>query len=358
MTELTRATPNSLFRVFRCCVPILCAALGAIPAAAQEVALVPPAATGASLPSAPSASGSIHGTVQNPDGAVYEGVHVTLSLPGVPSQTVTTVGDGSFTLTDVPPGPFTLTLNAKGFATQTVTGILQPGQSCELPAITLAFANAVSEVDVTASTVEISEAQLQLEEKQRVFGVIPNFYVAYIKDTPPLTAKQKFRLAWRASIDPVSFGISAFVAGVEQATDSYPGFGQGAAGYGKRFGANYTDSFTGTVLGGAVFPALFHQDPRYFYKGTGSTRSRILYAIATSVICKGDNGHWQFNYSGIIGSMASGGISNLYYPAADRSGLGLTLEQTAIGTGATAIQNLFQEFLIRRLTPKLPSYNP
>lgn len=309
------------------------------------------------LPDAP-ANGSIQGTVQNPDGAVYQGVRVALAQPNTQPQSTTTNADGSFSFTAVPPGPFTLTLTARGFATRTITGALQPGQSYEVPAITLAFANAVSEVDVTASTAEISEAQLEIEEKQRVFGIIPNFYVAYTKDTPPLTPKQKFRLAWRTSIDPVSFGLSAVVAGFEQATDTYPGFGQGAAGYGKRFGANYTDGFTGTMLGNAVFPVLFHQDPRYFYKGTGSTRSRVLYAIANAVICKGDNGHWQPNYSGILGSLASGGISNLYYPASDRNGIGLTLQQTAIGTGASAIQYLFQEFVIRRFTPKLPSYTP
>jgi hypothetical protein len=106
------------------------------------------------------------------------------------------------------------------------------------------------------------------------------------------------------------------------------------------------------MIGSAILPSLLKQDPRYYYKGTGTTRSRILYAIANSVICKGDNGRWQFNYSGILGGAAAGGISNLYYPAANRNGISLTLENTALGIAGGAVQNLFQEFLVRRLTPK------
>jgi hypothetical protein len=99
------------------------------------------------------------------------------------------------------------------------------------------------------------------------------------------------------------------------------------------------------------------QDPRYFYKGTGTKRSRLMYAIANSVICKGDNGRWEANYSSILGSLAAGGISNLYYPEADR-GAGLTFENTLIGIGTTAAANILQEFVIKKLTPNLPSHDP
>ena len=121
---------------------------------------------------------------------------------------------------------------------------------------------------------------------------------------------------------------------------------------------SYADTVTGTFIGSAILPSLLKQDPRYFYKGTGSTRSRILYAIANSVICKGDNGHWQPNYSGILGSLAAGGISNLYYPAQDRDGAELTFENALIGIGNGAAANLLQEFLIRKLTPNLPHHDP
>ncbi len=114
---------------------------------------------------------------------------------------------------------------------------------------------------------------------------------------------------------------------------------------------------TSTLIGSAILPSLLKQDPRYFYKGTGSKRSRLLYAIANSVICKGDNGHWQANYSGILGGLASGGISNLYYPAKDRDA-GLTFQNFAIGLGATAAANILQEFVIRRFTSNAPKRDP
>ncbi len=177
-----------------------------------------------------------------------------------------------------------------------------------------------AEVDVGLSQTEVAEEEIKVEEKQRVLGVIPNFYVSYVPNAVPLTSKQKFKLAWKTIVDPFTFVFNGLVAGVEQAQNDFSGYGQGAQGYAKRYGAAYGDVVTGTFIGSAILPSLLKQDPRYFYKGTGSKRSRILYAIANAVICKGDNGHWQANYSSIIGSLAAGGISNLYYPAQDRNG--------------------------------------
>ncbi len=221
-----------------------------------------------------------------------------------------------------------------------------------VPRIALAVATAVTDVEVTMTQIEVAQEQIKVEEKQRVFGAIPNFYVSYIPDAAPLTSKQKFGLAWKSTIDPVNFVIVGGIAGVEQANNYFSGYGQGAQGYAKRYGAAYADSAVGTFIGSAILPSLLKQDPRYFYKGTGSKRSRILYAMANAVICKGDNGHWQANYSNILGSLAAGGISNLYYPASDREGAELTFQNALIGIGATAAQNLFQEFLVRKLTPK------
>jgi hypothetical protein len=101
-----------------------------------------------------------------------------------------------------------------------------------------------------------------------------------------------------------------------------------------------------------VLPSLLKQDPRYFYRGTGTRRSRLLYALANAVICKGDNGKWQPNYSNMLGGLAAGGISNLYYPAKDRNGARLTFENALIEIGATAGANLVEEFLVPRPTPK------
>jgi hypothetical protein len=302
--------------------------------------------------------GSIHGVVVDRDGSVYEGTLVTLTLtaPAKPMvRTAISDSNGRFTFADVPPGAFKLAISSRGFGTQEITGVLHSGESYEAKAIVLLVTSS-SEVEVTATREEIAEEELHVEETQRVFGVIPNFYVSYAPNAPPLTKRQKFELAWKSSIDPFTFLITGAFAGVEQADNTFSGYGQGAQGYAKRYGANYADGFIGTMIGGALLPSLWKQDPRYFYKGTGTIRARFLYALANSVICKGDSGHWQANYSGILGGMAAGGISNLYYPASDRNGVTLTFENALIGTAGSAAQNLFQEFLVRRLTPKAPNY--
>jgi hypothetical protein len=220
----------------------------------------------------------------------------------------------------------------------------------------LAIATAVTEVRVAPTRIEVAEDEIKEEEKQRVLGVIPNFYVTYLPNAAPLSSKQKFELAWKTTVDPVNFGITGVIAGLQQAQNDFSGYGQGAQGFAKRYGASYADLVIGTFVGSAVLPSLLKQDPRYFYKGTGSKRSRILYALANAVICKGDNGHWQANYSGILGSLAAGGISNLYYPAKNRDGAELTFENALIGIGASAAANLLQEFLIRKLTPNGPNH--
>ncbi len=308
--------------------------------------------------------GSISGTVVDPSGAVVAGVRVRLTANNkdqASNQEVRSGENGEFSFAKVAPGPFQLTVTAAGFSPQTVSGVLRPGEVDLAPQIVLAVATNVTEVDVgltRAEVAEVAEAQLKVEEKQRVLGAIPNFYVSYIPNAAPLTPKQKFKLALRTVVDPFTFVVVAGTAGVEQAQNHFIGYGQGAEGYAKRFGAGYADTVSGTLIGGAIFPWLLKQDPRYFYKGVGSVQHRFLYAIANSVICKGDNKRWQPNYSNVLGSLAAGGISNLYYPAEDRNGATLTFENAAIGIGATAISNVLQEFLIRRLTPAARKHDP
>jgi hypothetical protein len=258
--------------------------------------------------------------------------------------------DGQFSFANIAPGPFHLTIESAGFATQTFSGILHSGEIYAIPQTPLAIATAITEVRVVPTRNEMAEDEIKIEEKQRVLGVVPNFYVSYVPNAVPLSSRQKFELAWKTTVDPVSFGLAAAIAGIQQAQNDFSGYGQGGQGYAKRYGASYADFVTGTLIGSAILPSLLKQDPRYFYRGRGSKRSRIAYAIANAVICKGDNGHWQANYSSILGSLSSGGISNLYYPAKDR-GAELTFENALIGTGATAVTNLLQEFLIRKLTP-------
>lgn len=291
-------------------------------------------------------------------GAAIAGAKITLTREGQTSkQELQSGDDGQFSFAGIAPGPFELTITSAAFATHSYAGVLHQGEISVIPPITLAIASEVTSVTVTPSQTELAEVQLKDEEKQRVIGFIPNFYVSYVPDAAPLSPKQKFELAWKTTLDPVTFGITAAVAGLEQAADEFPGYGQGAQGYGKRYGAAYADSVTSTFIGSAILPSLFKQDPRYFYKGTGSTASRVFYALANAVICKGDNKRWQPDYSYLLGDLAASGISNLYYPKKSR-GVGLTFENAAIGLGATAAGNVLQEFIVRKLTWNLPHHAP
>jgi hypothetical protein len=334
------------------------ALLWALPVEAQSSAAPnAPSTTNAQLPDPP-VPGSIHGTVVDPNGTAVAGARVKLTRQDQSLSQETEAGDdGQYSFTNVAPGPFQLSITAEGFAAHTSSGILHSRENVVVPQITLALATEVTEVRVELSPIELAQEQIEDEEKQRVLGFIPNFYVTYVPNAAPLNTRQKFELAWKSTLDPVTFAITGAVAGIQQANNQFGGYGQGAQGYAKRYGASYADVVTSTFIGGAILPSLFKQDPRYFYKGTGSKRSRVLYAIANSVICKGDNGHWQACYSTLIGGLASGGISNLYYPASDR-GAGLTFENAAIGIGATAAANLLQEFVIRKLTSHVPNNAP
>lgn len=306
----------------------------------------------------PQSTADITGTVEDETGAAIAGAKVTLaSGDHAQNRVAVTDANGQFTFAAVRSGNFQLAISANGFAMKTQSLSVNAGETQTIPPITLAIATEVTQVRVGLShdeIVEMAHEEIKEEEKQRVLGVFPNFYVTYIPDAAALTPKQKFQLAFRSTIDPVTFLVTGAAAGVEQADSQFSGFGGGAAGYGKRYGAAYADTVTSTFIGGAILPSLLKQDPRYFYKGTGSTKSRILYAIANAVICKGDNKRWQPNYSGILGGLAAAGISNLYYPSENRNGLELTFENTLIGIGTTAASNILQEFVVRKLTPNLP----
>jgi hypothetical protein len=302
----------------------------------------------------PKTVGTVSGKVVGQDGIGVSGAKVTLTSEGLSaSQEVITGEEGQFSFTNVAPGAFQLVITSEGFATNTSTGVLHSEEILVVPQISMVLATNVTKVIVEMSPIEIAQEQMNDEMKQRVLGVIPNFYVTYVPDAAPLIVKQKYHLAFRLTVDPAYFVLAGAVAGVQQARNEFSGYGQGAQGYGKRYGATLADFTMSNLLGNAVFPSLFKQDPRYFYKGTGTAKSRVLYALANAVICKGDNHHWQFNYSSIMGSLAAGGISNLYYPSSDR-GAALTFENTAIGIGGTAILNLMKEFVLTKITSNVP----
>ncbi|MGC1869933.1 MAG: carboxypeptidase-like regulatory domain-containing protein [Acidobacteriaceae bacterium] len=337
--------------------PAASSTASSVPALGQSAVPAAQSPSSPALPTNPTAeSGAgIAGIVTAPDGHVVMDALVTLvSQPSRSQQTALTDGQGAFHFAKLPAGTFQLTVTAIGFAPWVSHDIsLTANQQYEVPGISLEIASASTTVHAVFTGYDLAEEQVHLQEKQRVLGIFPNFYTSYIWKAEPLTAGQKFRLAWRSAIDPVTFLSAGAVAGIQQWDDDFKEYGQGASGYAKRYGANYADGFIGVMLGGAVFPSMLHQDPRYFYKGTGSIRSRALYALSTVVIARGDNGRWQPNYSNVLGTFAAGAISNTYYPANDR-GLGLTMENSLIGLAAGGGAALLQEFLIRKISRGVP----
>ncbi len=206
----------------------------------------------------------------------------------------------------------------------------QPGQS-------------QTEEQEAAERKALAEKQLKQQEHQRILGIWPAFNTSNVSDAVPLTAKQKFKLAFKSATDPATFGISAFTAGINMAQGSYHEYGGGVEGYAKYWGASYADSFDGTMLGNALFPALLREDPRYFRKGTGSFVARTWYAVISTVRCKDDSGRWVPNFGNVMGNLAAGGISNLYYPSEDR-GVGLTFQRAAVVTAEGVVGAMLFEF--------------
>jgi len=303
------------------------------------------------IPDAPRQQpGVIVGTVVDVNNDAVPGATVVLESPTLQTpRTVVSNDNGLFEFHDVDPQTYHVKVSAQGFADWTSSDVaLSPGQYVILPVPKLQIAMAVTSVTVGYSAVEVATQEVKLEEKQRVFGIIPNFYIAYDQGAAPLTAKLKFQLAAKVSFDPITFVGVGIAAAAEQAGD-HPNYPQGWKGFGERYGATYTNGFTDIMIGGAVLPSLLHQDPRYFYKGTGTTKSRVYYAITRPFICKGDNGQWQPNYSTMGGDLASAAISNAYYPASNR-GVGLVFGNFLIGTGQRAAANLAQEFILGRVT--------
>jgi Carboxypeptidase regulatory-like domain len=297
-------------------------------------------------------TGSITGKIVDQTGADIAGAVVKLTRDNEASGPETTSnGDGLFAFTHVAPGPFRLTVSSAGLAQQEFSGTLEPGRAFTTPVIMLTIPTQVVEVRVGLSREEQAQAQVKEAEKQRVFGIVPNFYVTYDPNPVPLSAKQKFELAWKSASDPITLVGVGVLAGIDQAGDRYGAYGQGAQGYAKRYGASYVNVFGATFIGGAIMPSLLKQDPRYYYKGKGSTRSRILYAIGSSVICKGDNGRWQPNYSNLAGAFGGAGLETLYVPAQDRRGGGFIISAAMIRLAETSLAGVLQEFVLPKLTP-------
>jgi hypothetical protein len=159
-----------------------------------------------------------------------------------------------------------------------------------------------------------------------------------------LTSKQKFARFAHNSLSPYRWALAAAQAGVEQSSDSIPGYGQGAAGFGKRFRASLAGQSSNEFFGTFLFPTLFHQDPRYFPKGQGSKSERIEYAVSRTFITRTDSGGPQFNGSKLLGALVSAAIANAYYPQEERT-VGHTFARFGVQLGGNAGFNVVKEFL-------------
>lgn len=297
-------------------------------------------------------TGGFIGTVMDSASEVVPGATVALDEPTLHLHRTTVANDnGGFEFTGLPAAAnYHLTINCKGFVPWISPLIrLDAGQQKILSQISLTLEGNTVSVTVSGDPVEIATEQVELAEKQRILGFIPNFYVVYDSaDAVPLTTKLKFQLATRAAFDPVTWGGVLFLSAIKQASDS-PNYQQGWLGYGQRVGAIGADGFTDIMLGGAILPSLLHQDPRYYYQGTGTNASRLRHALMAPFVCKGDNGKWQVNYSSLGGDLGSASLSNLYYPDSNR-GAGLVFSNFALSTAERMVSTTLQEFVLRHFT--------
>lgn len=308
------------------------------------------------------ASDSIHGVVKDSSGSTVASAIVTLEpvastgQPGAikDQRTATTDRAGAFRFSLVEPGNYTIMIAAPGFAVWTAPNVtVASNVNQPLLSAVLQVAPTSSSLDVNLPSHERAAEQLKTEEKQRLLGVLPDFLVSYAPNPAPLTAAQKFQLGWKIIIDPVSLLGTGISAGIQQARNNNPEFGQGTEGYAKRFGAQYANRVSHVIIGHVVMQSIFHQDPRYFYKGTGSIRSRALYAIGTAFIVKSDKGKWQFDYSDVVGGFAAHELSTLYYPSTSRP-VRQAADDVLLGFAGRAEDHLFHEFILRHLTTHVP----
>lgn len=298
---------------------------------------------------------NISGTVLDTNDDVVQGALVVLtSRSGAANRETQSGPNGQFAFPQLPAGSYKVTVSGNGmgtFASPWIT--LHPDEVRILSDVVLQVATVTTDVTVTGNTEtlkqQLSEQQVQIAVEQRVWGVFPNFYSSYEWDAPPMEPKQKFQLAFRSMMDPMAFAGAGGIAGFEQYYNIFPGYGGGAAGYFKRYGAAYTNDFSSRMLSSGVFAILFHQDPRYFYKGTGTLQSRAAYAISCAFITRDDQKRWRPNYSHVLGVFTAAALSNLYYPKENR-GLTLTLVNGAVETAGNAGSNLVREFILKGIT--------
>ena len=296
-------------------------------------------------------TGSISGTVVDIGNDPVPDATVVLQGPEGDSREVATKDDGTFAFENVTPGiAYQIDIAAEGLAAWKSTVTIEPGQNKAITEVKLRIAAIQRAVTVGYSPKEVATQQLKAEEQQRVLRFIPNMYVVYDPHPEPLTTKMKFHLAYKGLTHPSFFGLEAAWAGVLQAANT-PDYPQGAKGYGERFGANLAGGVSEGLFANAILPSLLHQDPRYFYQGTGTKGSRARHAILAPFVCKGDNGALQPNYSQMGGLLISSSLANAYYPGSNR-GAELIFKNFGTNMGIHVALGLAQEFILGKLTSK------
>jgi hypothetical protein len=345
MQNKTHSSPNTFWgRLPKLTHMLLLIAVGGLSFA------IPPSAKAAEA--ANTKTGSILGTVVDTSDDPIPGATVVLQEPAGDHLTVVTKDDGSFAFHEARSGiAYQITVTAEGFAEWSSSVTVEPGQDKALTDIKLRILAVQRAVTVRYSSKEIAAQQLRAEEQQRVLGFIPNMYVVYEPHPEPLTARMKFHMAYKDLTHPVFFARTAAWAGVQQARNNPDEWRQGAEGYGKRLGAGFVDGVTGSLISNAILPSLLHQDPRYFYQGSGTKKSRALHAMLAPFVCKGDNGAWQPNYSQWGGSLIGYSISTAYYPDSGRT-VGHVFQTFGIDMGLHVVGSLAQEFILGKFTSR------
>ena len=299
-------------------------------------------------------TGSILGKVTDSSDAPILGAVVTVASPNGNSYTTVSDIEGAFQISSLPPGHYGVKISASGLSDWTASDVTAsiPPESKPLLAVMQVAPN-VTTVTVGLSPEELAEEQVKQETQQRVLGVIPNYFVAYKNNAAPLSPKQKFNLSFKMLMDPATVAAVGITAGIQQAKNSYHQFGQGSDGYGKRLGAAYGTAAINLMVTSALAESVLHQDPRYFYSGEGTKKQRAWYAIKSAFRARGDNGKWQPPYAGLLGTVASAELSDLYYPGSrtQRTLLGRSMMFHFVGLIGL---NLGQEFFLKRLTSHVP----
>jgi len=206
--------------------------------------------------------------------------------------------------------------------------------------------NASAPASQSPSSTNKTEQEQEIEKKeqsQRALGVVPLFLVTNRRDPPPLSPRQKFHLFAKQAFDPIELTVTAAQAGLSQAEDEFPAYGQGTSGYAKRYGAALGDEVSSGFWTNFLYPTLFKEDPRYFRVGAGGFKHRLLWSVRQEFVCHTDKGGRSFSFANVLGPFTAGGISNIYYPKDDR-GFELTMSRAGISLGYAMLGGLFEEF--------------